>query len=207
MVTFKEGLSYPWINGKRLWNILWILVPILGFFAIFGYTKKIVVNLVNKRLDGIPEFGKFWDNVSIGFSLFLRFIPLYLVIMIVNFIPDVGGILTALFQILFLPWLTINLFMKGTVKSTFEFETVMNVVFKNFGDYVVTFIKTAGYYLTYIVLSVVLVGIPCIYFGGYYYFADFYSRTSKVKKVNFKPIKKAPAPKKSKKKIQKKVKR
>ena len=34
--SLVEGLKYPWQKGVRLWNILWLLLPIFGWFALMA---------------------------------------------------------------------------------------------------------------------------------------------------------------------------
>ena len=182
MVEFMQGLKYPWGNAKRLWNILWILIPILGWFAIINYSKKISLSIVGGDTAGLPEFGGFFENLSKGFILFLKLIPISVVLMIVNFIPVIGSVVYVLFAILFMPWLVINLYVKDTVGATFEWSNAANIVFKNFGDYVMTIIKTIGFVVVYLVGSIVVVGIPCLYLGQYFFFADFYARNKPAAK-------------------------
>jgi hypothetical protein len=77
-----NGLKFPWINGVRLFNILWILVPLLGVFALYGYSKKIVQTIVSEKEKGLPKFGSFWENTKEGFMLFIKMIPTIIAAMI-----------------------------------------------------------------------------------------------------------------------------
>jgi hypothetical protein len=182
MITFSEGLKYPWGAPQRLWNILWIFVPIVGFFVIVGYLKKITNSIVRGNVTELPEFGKFGENLKRGFLVFVKLLPIYIALMIVSFIPYIGIIVYWLFSILFIPWLVINLMVKNTVESSFDFKKAWNVIFSNFGDYVLVFFKTIGFAFIYILASIILVGIPCYTFGSYIFLTDFYRRTDKKSK-------------------------
>ena len=89
-LSIKKGLQYPWKNRRRLWNILWLLIPLLGGFALSGYVKKIVKSMVTSPTDGLPEFGSFWDNLVLGLKIFLYFIPTYVVLYSIILIPILG---------------------------------------------------------------------------------------------------------------------
>lgn len=197
-MKFSEGLKYPWGKPKRLWNVLWILIPILGIFAIMGYGKKIVNSIVKGNKKELPQFGSFGENLGIGFMLFLKVIPILIVLMIVNFIPVIGQIIYLIIAIFFLPWLMINLMQKYTIASTFEFDKAANIVFNNFVEYLVILVKSVVYAAIYGILSIVLVGIPCSIFGKYIYLADFYRKYSRTPAK--KPIKKIGKSVKAKKK-------
>jgi len=185
MLDFKSALKYPWGAPKRLWNILWILLPIIGWFALGGYGKKIVNSIVGGNTTELPEFGGFGDNFVVGFMLFLKMLPLMIIIMLYNLllnaIVEVGIIYWPLwlaytaFLILIMPWIGINFLQKYTVASTFEFKTAANTVFGNFVEYIIALVKTIGYVIIYAILSIVLVGIPCMAFGQRLFIADFYA--------------------------------
>lgn len=195
MLDFQTGLKYPWGKPKRLFYILWILIPIIGWLALIGYAKKIINMIVKGKTKELPEFGSFADNLTKGFMIIIMLIPLLIVFFLISYIPQIGITLTILFGLFLVPWLFINLMEKYTVAATFEWGEAVNVVFGNFSDYVVTLIKSIGYSIIYGLLSLILVGIPCQFFGKNIFFADFYARYSKKK-----PAKKKKTKKKKKKK-------
>lgn len=185
MLYLKSGLKYPWGAPRRLWNILWALIPIIGWFALGGYGKRIVNSIVKKNTKALPEFGAFWDNFVIGFMLFLKMLPIMIIIMTYNFLLTyLKGIaviywplwlIYIAFSIFIMPWIGINLMQKYTVASTFEFGKAANIVFGNFAEYIIVLVKTIGYVLIYAILSIVLIGIPCLAFGQRLFIADFYA--------------------------------
>ena len=173
---FIEGLKYPWKKPEKLLNILWILIPIVGFFAIMGYLKKIVIELSKGKKEGLPKFGKFVDNLGVGFMLFVYMIPTFIVLFIIQSTPFIGPILYLLIVLLALPWLVINLFVKGEFKALWELKEVYEVVTKRFTEYLIALLKTIVFGIIYGLASIVLIGIPCYMFGGYYYLIDFYRK-------------------------------
>jgi len=173
--SLSEGLKYPWGQPVRLLNILWVLLPIFGWFALIGYGKKIILSLVKGHRTELPPFGSFSKNLSEGFMIFIYMIPTMIVLMIIQMIPLVGYILGLLVNWFILPWLTINLMVKGEFSALWELEQAFNVVVNNAKAYVIAFVKTLVYSVVYFVLSFVLVGIPCNAFGGMYFLTEFYS--------------------------------
>ena len=169
-----EGLKYPWNKGSRLWNILWILIPILGWFAIVGYFKRIVKGLVNGQTTQLPAFGSFWENFKEGLMVSIFLIPTFVVLFLIGFIPFVGGVVGILIEVFLLPWLIINLLVKGTFGSVWEIKSAYNEVFDNIKEYVIAYIKTLIYLLIYGLLSIIIIGIPALTFGNYFFLAEFY---------------------------------
>ena len=210
MLQLKDGLKYPWGNPKRLWNILWFLIPILGFFAILGYVKKIVNSIVAGNTKELPEFGKFWDNFTTGFMLFIKLLPLGIAAMLIAKIPLLGPLVSFIFSLFLMPWLIINVLEKFTFAAAFEFDKAAKIVFNNLPEYILMLLKSLVYVIVYVLMMVILVGIPCAAFGRLIFLADFYSNTfPKKKKAVKKPttkittkkaVKKKPAKKRTKKK-------
>ncbi len=174
--SLEEGLKWPWANGKRQWNILWGLIPIYGWFAIIGYVANIIGVMVKGDMSGLPEFGSSWDNFLTGLKLFIFVLPLYVVVMAIGYIPSVGSVLNMLLSFLLLPYMIVHVVATETFKASFDFRTWWRVVFGNLWEYVIALFKTLVYSIAYLLLSIVLVGIPGLVFGGYIYYADFYRR-------------------------------
>ena len=178
--TFKKdlvsGLKYPWNKGSRLLYILWVLVPIFGWFVLGGYFKKIVKTLVTKQRRELPKLGSVFESFIEGIVIFILMIPTFVVFGMIGSIPFLGNITSAFINIFLLPWLTINFFMKGNFKSLWEIKKAFNIVFDNIKEYLFAFIKTAVYGIIYGILSLILIGIPCAVFGRMYYLTAFYKK-------------------------------
>jgi hypothetical protein len=172
--SFKDGLSYPWGNAKRLWNILWGLIPIVGMLALLGYIQIIVKSLAKGDTKGLPAFGSFGDNLVAGIKIIIFMIPTFAVLIALMFIPTIGEILYYALTLLVLPWLMINFLVKDEFGALWDIGKCFDAVFKNFGDYLLALIKTIVFAIIYFIASFVLVGIPCYMFGGNFYFVEFY---------------------------------
>jgi len=178
-ISFEEGLRYPWKNKKRLWNILWILIPIVGLFAIIGYAQRIVQAMAKGDFRGLPAFNKFWENCGNGFMVFIRLIPLMIVVMLMNFIPLVGNVAYLFVAIFMLPYMIINFLVKDKFSALWEVEKTINVVFKNVTAYLIAFAKQIVFVIVYGIASIILIGIPCYVFGNAIFLADFYRNHSR----------------------------
>ena len=174
--TLSEGLKYPWAKAGRLWNILWILLPIYGWFALMGYVKKIVRDLVNGKMAELPKFGSSWKNFKDGMIVFIFLIPTMIALGLLNIIPFAGTAAYFLASIFLLPWLVINFMVKETFDSLWELKNAFNNVFNNAVEYIFVYLKTLVFIIIYSILSFVLVGIPCYMFGYPYFLAGFYRR-------------------------------
>ncbi len=156
-----------------------ILIPIIGWFAVGGYSIRIIKSWIKGDFNELPEFN-FGEDMKLGFFMFLKSIPFIIVYMIVQFIlgylKTTGMIVNFFIALFVVPILVINFFNKETVTSYFEFEKV-KPVFQNIGDYVLVLLKSIALQIIFLVLIVVLVGIPAGAFTKNIFLADFYRRT------------------------------
>ena len=180
-VDFKTAFKYPFNRPKGMLNILWILLPIIGWFALMGYTIKIVKNFINNDFKGLPLFD-FGDNFKFGFFMFIKMLPLLIVLVAINMVlsplKGTGTFVSILINLFVVPMLIINFFNKETVNSSFEFGKV-KPVFENFGDYIIAILKSIGLAIIFIIMMVILVGIPAHSFTKNLFLADFYRRFAK----------------------------
>jgi len=172
--SLKQGLKYPWNKASKLWNMLWILLPIFGWFALAGYVKKIVRELINGQRKNLPAFGGFWSNFKQGIIIFIFLIPTMFVLSIISAIPIIGGTLNLLVSIFLVPWLIMNFFVKETFNALWEVKKAFNIVTENIVDYLWAYLKTLIYTAIYGILSIFLIGIPCYLFGRSYFLTEFY---------------------------------
>jgi hypothetical protein len=180
-LAFKTAFKYPFNRAKGMWNILWVLLPIFGWFALGGYTIRIVREFINGNFGQLPLF-QFKNDMKLGFFMLLKAIPFIVAYMAVIFvlmkISPWLRIVTTLFEIFAIPILGVHFINKGTVGSFFEFQ-IVKVVFQNLGDYVITILKGFLLGLVFIVMIIVLVGIPAGAFTKNIFLADFYRRKIK----------------------------
>jgi len=176
-MSLEEGLKYPWVNGRKQWYALWILLPIIGWFALGGYVVRIVQAIVSGNKNGLPEWVGFWDNFKKGFRLFVLLLPIIAIIMVFSFIPYVGSLLNFLASFLYLPYIVVHVIMKNNFKASWDVETWWRVVIQeNFKEYVLAWLRSLVYGIAYFLLSFILIGIPGSLFGKQIFFADFYRR-------------------------------
>jgi len=74
-----------------------------------------------------------------------------------------------------LPVLYMNFFKKETIGSLFEFD-ILSKVFKNYGQYWLMIVKTMGLNIIFLILVLVLVGLPAMAFANIVFYADFYGK-------------------------------
>lgn len=175
---FTTGLKYPWGNAGRLWNILWALIPIIGWFALIGYCQSIVRAIIAGNKTNLPEFIGLGDNLKRGFILFVKAIPLMAAYCLVFYLPGVGIIAGWIAEIFFIPYLMINLFVTDKFEESFNLKKTWDAVFNNLGEYLIAYLKTLGFVVIYFFLSLILIGIPCLAFGQLFFLAEFYANHS-----------------------------
>jgi hypothetical protein len=178
MSTFMDGLRYPWGKPRRLWNILWMLVPIIGWFALLGYVVRIVQALNKGHVKEIPKMDRFWDKFTLGFIIFVKMLPLCILLGVVSWIllliPVAGAIAYGLIVLFIVPYLAINLMVTEKFSSLFEFSKAAKAVMDKPKKYAIALLLTLFYAAVYVVLSIVLIGIPCLLFGKGYFLVEFY---------------------------------
>jgi len=181
-LDFKTAFKYPFNRARGMWNILWVLLPIIGWFALGGYSIRIVKEFSKGKFKKLPTF-KFSSDLKLGFMMFLKSIPFIIVYNVILGIlgvidPRVRGLGEFLLCLFMVPILTINFFNKETVGSFFELE-IISSVFNNLGDYIVALLKSILLGIIFLIMIIVLVGIPAGAFTQNIFLADFYGRRVK----------------------------
>lgn len=178
-IDFITALKYPFNRPKRLLYALWMLVPIIGWLALFGYVVRIVNEFIEGKYEELPQL-HFTDDLKLGFSMFLKSLPFYIVyavlvagIMVID--EDIANILSFLLGFFVLPILSVNFYRKQTVGSYFDFGK-FGYVMNNIGDYIITMLKQYATSIIFLVLSIVLIGIPALYVTSMIFAANFYGR-------------------------------
>lgn len=177
-LDFKSAFKYPFNRPVGMLNILWFLLPIIGWFALMGYSIRIVKHFIKNDFKELPLFN-FGESFKLGFFMFLKMIPFIIVIVIVNvvvgFVPKVGVIANLFINLFIIPILVINFFNKETIESYFELGKIQ-YVFENFLEYIIAILKSIALAVIFIIMSVILVGIPAQSFTKNIFLADFYRR-------------------------------
>ncbi len=178
-ISFSEAFKYPFKRPMRLLYILLIFIPLIGWFALYGLFVRIVNEFVEGKYEGLPAL-HFMDDLVLGFKMFLKSLPFFLVYFIVVlpvifYDETAGNILSLILGFFVLPVLSVNFFRKQTVGSYFEFG-MLGYVAGNIGDYVVAMLKQYALIFVFLILSIVLVGIPAMQFTTWIFIANFYGR-------------------------------
>ncbi len=174
MESFKTGFSYPWGKPSRMWIALLLLIPIFGWLALAGYSKKVVRDLVKGNTTELPKFGRFWFNFKEGFFVLLFLIPSMAAVMLLNIVPLVGFALSFLSCLFLLPWLVANFLVKETFDSLWEFKKAFRIVSNNFVEYIFMMLNTFVNQIVYLLLSFIIIGIPGLLFAKNFFLAEFY---------------------------------
>lgn len=135
-LDFRTAFYYPFKRPVGLLNVLWILLPIFGWFALGGYVITIIKHYIKGDFKELPKLD-FSRDMSLGFFMFFKAIPFMVLYMIVQaalgYVPIAGFIVILFISLFVIPMLFMNFFNKETVGSLFEFSKV-NAVFENFGE-------------------------------------------------------------------------
>jgi hypothetical protein len=185
-LKFKTAFSYPFNRAKGLWYILWALLPIFGWLALYGYGIRIIKEFSKGKFKQLPIF-KFSSDLNLGFFMFLKAIPFMLAYFIIYAILDftnswASGIIGSLISLFVFPVMLINFYNKESVSSFFEFK-ILKSIFYNFWDYVIAVLKDCALAIVFMIMIVVLVGIPAGAFTENMFLADFYRRKIKTKRL------------------------
>ena len=181
-LNFKTAFKYPFNRAKAMLNILWILLPIFGWFALGGYCVRIIQEFSKGKFKQLPVL-KFGSDMKLGFFMFIKSLPFVLAYIVVVGIlgktnPVVMGLAEFFLGFFVIPILTINFLNKETIGSFFEFE-ILKSVFNNLGDYIVAVLKSILLGIIFLIMIIVLVGLPAGVFTQNMFLADFYRRRVK----------------------------
>ncbi len=186
-LDINSAFMFPFNRWKGMLNVLWFFLPIIGWFALYGYGIRIIKGFLKDKFKELPSF-KFGDDLVFGFWMFLKAIPFiaaYVIAFgILGFITSFIGtdwitsLLDVFVQMFVIPILAINFFKKETIDSFFEFK-ILKYVFSNFGEYIMVLLKSFALALIYILMIIILVGFPALTFTQNIFMADFYRRRVK----------------------------
>ena len=177
-VRFGQAFTYPFRKFSRIFNILWLLVPIVGLFALYGYVVWITQKFIRGEYRQLPKF-HFGKNLKLGFFMFLKGIPFSVaftvILMLLGYLGAVGTIITVILSLFVYPMLIMNFMQHETVAAPFNIKAI-KPVFTHIGDYLISILKTIALYLIFLVMCFILIGIPALYFTPGIFLADFYRR-------------------------------
>lgn len=176
-ISLSDAFKYPFLIPKRLLYILLLLIPILGWLVLFGYITRLINEFIEGRYEGLIKLD-IMEDLKLGIIIFLKSLPFLLVYMIVlsavNYVNATLGIFfNLIFGFFVIPILQINFYRKQTIESYFEFGT-LTIVKDNLGDYIMVILKQYALVIIFLILSIVLIGIPALFFTNSIFIANFY---------------------------------
>jgi len=159
-INFEKAFSYPFAKSSRLLNFLWVLLPLIGWFALYGYTVRIIKGFTEQKFKQMPAL-ELGEDISLGFFMFLKSIPGFLVIwaalFLTTLIPFIG-IPLYIIAIIMMPLLIVHFIVKQTVVSLMEYSE-LKVIFSDFADYLIALIKGILAGMIYLVIMGIPVGL------------------------------------------------
>jgi hypothetical protein len=181
--TIMDMIKYPFNKFSRLFNFYWVLLPILGWLALAGYTIKIVQAMLKKDFKELPAFGGFTENMKKGFFLLVYMIPIFVVIGLLNLVPFIGPIAIFLLGLFLLPMLYLQYCKNENFMEGYQVKSAINIVFNNIWDYILMILKSLLVGVVFVVASVfiitLIVTLPALVFSKQFLIVDFYNRNSK----------------------------
>ncbi len=181
MATIKEGLKYPFVNFKRLFNFYWVLIPVWGWFVFFGYAVKIINEIRSGKREELPPIRPFKGLFKLGFLVAVLSLVYGIAINIVLKIPLVGWI-GYIYIMLILPIVFIQFAETEKMADGFDIVRATKTVFGNLGKYIVMYLKIIVVGLIFMAASIpiitLIVTIPAMSFMQYLFVMDFYKEVS-----------------------------
>jgi len=182
MVSFGDAFKYPFTNWKKLFYILWILVPIAGFFAYTGYVLKIYESAATKKKKELPEWGSFWENMKKGFIIFVIGIIFGIICFIVNMIPLIGIFISWLISAI-KPLFFTNYAVKKEFEAAFDIKLVFGLVKKDIIGFFITWLKSVALTIIWLVITVItlfigsVVTLPAMAYSVAFLWGSYYRET------------------------------
>jgi hypothetical protein len=185
-ISLSDAFRYPFKKPKRLLYALFLLIPIFGWLILFGYLIRLVNEFIEGRYEGLIKLNII-DDMSLGFTTLLKSLPFIIIYIIiisaVNYVSETFGLLfNLLLSVFIVPILQVNFYRKQTIKSYFEFD-ILNIVKDNLGSYVVVILKQYVLTIIFLILSIVLIGIPALFFTNTIFIANFYGKCTEAKNI------------------------
>ncbi len=178
-ISFSDALLYPFKEPKRLLYALLLLIPILGWLILFGYIVRLVNEFIEGRYEGLIKLD-FMEDLKLGFVTFLKALPFYILYTVIVFAAiyvneTLGNLVSLLLGFFVVPILMVNFLRKQTIESFFEFQ-LLDIVRDNPGDYIIAVLKQYALSIVFLILSILLVGIPAMLFTNSIFVANLYGR-------------------------------
>lgn len=181
-IDIGSALKYPWKKMTRAFWYWIILIPIFGWFPLYGYMLDVIQNITKGNDKELPKFGKYWPSFIDGFYFFVFVMIVSVVLNIVMRIPIAGWAAYILIALI-MPMLMVNYAVKRKFSAFFDVVFATKMVFGNFIDYIVLILKNIVVGLFWLLCSIPIVTLiwtlPAMQFSGQYLIAQFYRKHNK----------------------------
>jgi len=177
--SIKDAIKYPWEKMQRAFWFWLILIPVFGWFPLYGYMLDIMRNVIKGTDKALPKFSKYWELFTQGFFYFIFAIIVGVVAQIAMRIPLVGWIIY-LYVMLITPMLAVNYAVKKRFGAFFDIGFATKLVFGNFGAYIILLLKTIVVMLFWLLCSIPIITLiwtlPAMQFSSGFLLAQFYRK-------------------------------
>ncbi len=181
--TIKGALAYPFINFKSFWNILWLLLPIIGWLFFAGYTLQILKAISNRKDKGLPKSNPFLDNFLLGLKYIIFYLPLILVLILANFYNIGLYFLIVILAYLPMPFLVVQFSRDEKFKSLYNYKKGYIILSKNIKKFLLFILFTIAIDLIWVLSSIFIVTIivtyPALIYGSLYLQAKLFQAAKK----------------------------
>lgn len=177
--SIKDAIKFPWTKMQRAFWFWLIIIPIFGWFPLYGYMLDMMRNVVKGSDKELPKFSKYWDLFGQGFFYFIFAIIVGIVAQIAMRIPLVGWIIY-LYVMLITPILAVNYAVKKRFGAFFDIGLATKIVFGHFGAYIILILKTIVVGLFWLLCSIPIITLiwtlPAMQFSSGFLIAQFYRK-------------------------------
>jgi len=181
-INIGSALKYPWQKMQRVFWYWLILIPIFGWFPLYGYMLDVVQSILKGNDKELPKFGKYWPSFVQGFYVFIFAMIAGVVANILIRIP-IAGWVAYVFLILIVPVLMIHYAAKRRFGAFFDVVFATKMVFGNFIEYIVLILKTIVATLFWLLCSIPIITmiwtLPAMQFSSQFLLAQFYRKHHK----------------------------
>ncbi|MBT3836054.1 DUF4013 domain-containing protein [Candidatus Woesearchaeota archaeon] len=182
MASIKEALKYPFANFARLFNYWWILVPVWGWLVASGYGLRVYEEIIKGKDKELPAIRPFTGLFKEGFFLIVVMLVLQIAVFIIALIPLLGWV-GNVYYILIAPVLVAQIAVTKKIGDGLNVVDASKVVFNNFGEWIITFLKSLVVVLIWLIASIpiitMVVTIPAISWSQSYLWANYYREATK----------------------------
>jgi hypothetical protein len=177
--SIKDAIKYPWTKMQRAFWFWLVLIPIFGWFPLYGYMLDFMQNIVKGADKELPKFGKYWELFAQGFFYLVFALIVWVIVQIAIRIPIVGWIIY-IYVVLIVPILAINYAVKRRFGAFFDIGLATKMVFGHFGAYIVLILKTIVTGLFWLLCSIPIITLiwtlPAMQFSSGFLLAQFYRK-------------------------------